>query len=251
MQTELRSNGAVVVVVKFWGALIWGGGGLAIFGEDFRTWRFVFVLPFLLLAAFHLSLAIVEVRDQMIRYRRFFKWTEIQCAEVIRAGRVWPPFIGYIKLQRFVFPWGRVYFVLDKNTETNPIERGSFPLLRYLNKHAPQNQVQSSAAIPWYRSSEFGLLVAGSAGIIACLLFFYLNPTDISQTSLAKPSATMPSVLRLSFYLAESLREPVVQVCGFAAMVCLTILRRDQREAWVYAFLSGFVVTGIAARLLT
>jgi len=145
MQTELRSAGPAVLIVKCWGPLIWVIGALGVFGADFPTWRFLPALPLLLLAVFHLSVAVVELRGGIIRYRRLFKWAEIQSEEVLSARPVWPPLIGSIKLKKFVFPWGRLYFVLDKNRESNPFRRGLFPLLRYLNEEEPYTNSQSSA----------------------------------------------------------------------------------------------------------
>src|ERR1700691_4850237 len=69
-----------------------------------RGSRLLFGLPFAVAWFFQLSLAVVEVKDGVLRYRRFIKWTTIDRAEVVSCGLVWPPFTGYIKLKHFVPP---------------------------------------------------------------------------------------------------------------------------------------------------
>jgi hypothetical protein len=68
--------------------------------------------------------------------RRLFKWKEKRFEEVVSAKAEWQPFIVSLQLSKPILPWGRLYFVLDKNTESNPFWRGEFPILRCLNSHA-------------------------------------------------------------------------------------------------------------------
>lgn len=130
----LRSQPTNIFLAKFWGPLICIGATLGIFGEDFFSWRFLFASPFIIAALFGASIAILEVRNGVLRYRRFFKWTTIRDDEIVAAGVVWHPFIGHLCLNRFIFPWGRVYFALDENLDVNPFRRGDYLLLRYLRK---------------------------------------------------------------------------------------------------------------------
>ena len=53
--------------------------------------------------------------------------------EIADCGAVW--IFGYLRLRRFVFPWGRLYFVLAANEKL--FDRGEYPLLRYIQKHVP------------------------------------------------------------------------------------------------------------------
>ena len=129
---ELRSSRDTIVVIKIWGPLVCTVGALGVFGHDFPTVRFLPALPLLLFAGFQASLAVVKVADGVVRYRRLFKWKEIRIEEVVSAKAEGQPFIGSIQLRKPILPWGRLYFVLDKNTESNPFRRGEFPVLRCL-----------------------------------------------------------------------------------------------------------------------
>jgi hypothetical protein len=67
---------------------------------------------------FHLSLAVVEVSDESVRYRRLSEWRELRFDEITHCGfsklRLE---VGYIGLKHFVWPWGKLYFILDDPLE--------------------------------------------------------------------------------------------------------------------------------------
>jgi hypothetical protein len=130
----LRSGRNNVILAKFWVPIICMVGAFGVFGENLRTWRFLFAAPFIIAALFWASIAILEVRSGVLRYRRFFKWTTIPLEDIVAAGVAWRQFIGYIRLNRYVFPWGRLYFALDPSYEMNPFRRSDYGLLRYLRK---------------------------------------------------------------------------------------------------------------------
>jgi len=251
MQTELRSAVPAVLVVKCWGPLILVIGALGVFGADFPTWKFLPAIPLLLLAIFHASVAVVEVRGGVIRYRRLFKWADIQSEEVLSARPVWPPLLGSIKLKRFVLPWGRLYFVLDKNRESNPFRRGVFPLVCYLNKEELHTDSQNSAIPSKPSSVSLRLLLSACVGILSCLMTLYLTPGDLLQGSLPKPTANMPTLLKILFQFVGWFHAPVAQVVAIAVITFLAVRRRNRPEAWVYGFISGFAFTLIVGRLLS
>jgi hypothetical protein len=87
-------------------------------------------------AALNWLVAEVRYEHNILSYRRFGGWRTIDRREVIASGVVWPPFIAYVRLNRFVPPWGRLYFVPDTNEEPNPFRRGIHPILRHLQADA-------------------------------------------------------------------------------------------------------------------
>lgn len=250
MQIHFRSAAVTVFIVKYFGSLIWVAVALGVFTADFPTWRSVFTIVPILLATFHASLAVVEVRDGVIRYRRIYKWDEIPPSELLSAKIVWPPFIGSIKLKKFFFPWGRLYFVLDKNTQSNPFRRGEFPLVSYLNGHKLHGDEQRPAMPLGSNFASLRLLLASGIGILACLMIFYLSPSDLLHGTLPKTTENMPVLLKTLFQFAEWLHKSVVQFAALAVMGFLTVRRHDRAEAWLYAFLSGFALAFIVSRLL-
>jgi hypothetical protein len=128
---ELDSRAGPVFVIKVYAPVILSVGLIGSLGSGWVVGRLLFDLPMALAVAFLLSLARVDVRDRRIRYRRFFKWVNLDPAEIVSSGATWPPFIGYIRLSRYLFPWRKLYFVLDRNRASNPFRR-DYALLNFL-----------------------------------------------------------------------------------------------------------------------
>jgi len=64
-----------------------------------------------LLSLFFFTLALIVPTDRYLEYKRFIQWRTISYKEVSKCGRSVFPLVGYIKLKRFLPPWGRLYFV--------------------------------------------------------------------------------------------------------------------------------------------
>ena len=115
---------------------------------------------FVILALFGLSVAIVEVRDDILRYRRFVKWRAIARHDIIGARIEAPPIIGSLRLNKFLFPWGRLYFALDRNMSPKPFGEGEYPALNHIrdNKGGPSKENEPSAHHPQKGIPECDLL---------------------------------------------------------------------------------------------
>jgi hypothetical protein len=250
MQVTLRSEPRKVFLGKLWGPLLCVGGALLVFGQDFPSLRFLLAIPFFIAALFGLSLAVLEVRGGSLRYRRLFKWTTIPEDQIVSARVEWPPVIGSVRLRRFLLPWGRLYFILDKSTESGPFRRGEFPLIRYLNREELQKEGQSSVLGSTSDSPNVRLSLVAGMGILTSLMILYLTPGDLLHGSLPKSTSDMPTLSKALFHFVAWLHLSVIQIAGLVLMVFLAVRRRDRAEAWLYAFLSGFALTLIAGRLL-
>ena len=130
----LRSYPSSVFVLKYYAPIILFGGTFVFWSVGFRWAQLIFVIPLLGGALFHASLAVVQVPDGRIRYRRLFSWKQLPYDEIADCGVAWGIGIGYLRLRHFLFPWGRLYFVLDRNEKL--FGRGEFPLLSYIREHS-------------------------------------------------------------------------------------------------------------------
>jgi hypothetical protein len=238
MQLTSRSQPRNVFLVKLWGPLLCVVGSLLIFGEDFPSRRFLLASPFLIAALFGASLAILEVRNGVLYYRRLFKWTPIRENEIV-SGRVeWPPVIGSIRLNRFVFPWGRLYFVLDASSDPNPFHKGEYALFRYINKEPiPQQQERRPAND---RVVKFKLLIAVLAGVLFYVLLRYILPSTVSQGQSSQPIGShRPVLLEISERIVSLAGNFEVTLVLSAVFVFLAAYRRRRPDAWTFAFLAG------------
>jgi hypothetical protein len=132
---SLRSNSPKIFIAKVWGPLLWIAGGIGVFGRHFPGWRFWLVCPLFVVALFGFSVAIVEVHDGVLRYRRFFRWKTIDPKDITGVKAIWEPILASVRLKRFLFPWGRLYFVLDG--PSTPFHK-EYRLLDYIRELVPR-----------------------------------------------------------------------------------------------------------------
>src|SRR5258707_4808540 len=123
MRMTLRSRRTNVFLTNVWApilcilfAMVVGRGYDGFLGRNFFL-----ACPFLVFALFCFSIARVEVRDGVLRYRRLLEWRTIPRDEILEARVEWAPFIGSVRLKKFLFPWGRLYFALDANSNSIPV----------------------------------------------------------------------------------------------------------------------------------
>ena len=244
----LRTKGSTLLLVKFWFPLILLAGVFGVPGWNLNIGRLVFDLPLLIAALFGLSTAAIEVRADVIRYRRFVKWKTIRHQDIVAAGARWAPFFGYVQLNRFVFPWGRIYFALDENLNSNPFSRGDFALLRYLRKESVGDEsVATRSSTASDRSLKLKLLIAGLAGVLFNILahiFDSTNPMHLSVFERPFPDKLPPdAALPLKFFQLIGTFPGVL--VPFALFLFLVIFRPRQKNAWVAAFMAGSALPNI------
>ena len=129
----LRSHPSSVFVLNYYAPIILFGGTLVFWSVGFRWAQLIVLVPLILGMLFYTSLAVLQIPDGTIRYRRLHRWRKLTYDEVVECGISWGiSGIGYVRLKRFLFPWGKLYFVLDQNEKL--FGRGIHPLLRYIQE---------------------------------------------------------------------------------------------------------------------
>jgi hypothetical protein len=237
----LRSQSTDVFLTKLWAPLICFVATLGIFGGEFPTWRFLFASPLILAALFGLSVAVVEVRDGVLRYRRFLRWTVVPRGDVISSGVVWPGFIGYLRLRRPIFPWGRLYFALDENLDPNPFRRGDYRLLRFLRSERVHEFEQiEKAALPGKKIGRaYGLAFA--VGMASSFLFAYL-----SQNSARPAQQDYPATFRIIIHFWQIIEAWPWGVLTVVLLGLLVLRQPFSKHNWILAWALGFMVAQMA-----
>jgi hypothetical protein len=83
----LCSDPSQVFIQKYWPLIFFFGVLIIIFWKiGFRWDQLVFLVPFFLLSLFRASLAVVEVENEGIRYRRRSEWRKVSFDEVASCG---------------------------------------------------------------------------------------------------------------------------------------------------------------------
>jgi hypothetical protein len=111
-----RTNHEMFFVMKYFLPLVLFGASGALLASghpSFSVWasRIPLQIPFVLWGIFLLTLAEIHLTENYLEYRRFFKWQRIPYSEIRQARDSLHPGLGWITLNRFVFPWSRMYFV--------------------------------------------------------------------------------------------------------------------------------------------
>jgi len=223
----LRSDPVDVFFLKVGGPAFCVVVALLLISGYFPGGNLLDASPLLFAACFGASLAIVELRGDVLRYRRLFKWTVIPEGDIVSARVVWG--VGSMRLKRFVFPWGRLYFVLDRNPDPNPFHWAEFPLLRHLRK---EPILEAPAAAESTTRAKLRQVIAAVAGALAGLLYITFSRPVPQERS---PIALIEIVLQI----LQLLEKFGVGYIFFVVFTLLAIYRYRRRDAWIYAFLAG------------
>ena|SRR5882762_2653946 len=100
---------------KYWFGLGFLGTALFVFNRAHPLGSGIISLVLLGPGLFFLSVARIKLQGTGVRYLRLFRWHEVPYSEIVDCGEFWV--YGYVRCRRFVFPWGRIYFVRSYSTE--------------------------------------------------------------------------------------------------------------------------------------
>ena len=81
----LRSHPSGVFTLKYYAPIILFGCTFVFLSVGFRWVQLIVLAPILTGALFHASLAVVQVADGRIRYRRLYSWKELRFDEIPAA----------------------------------------------------------------------------------------------------------------------------------------------------------------------
>jgi hypothetical protein len=225
------------------------GISLALFADEFSFRRSLLAAPLLIFALFGASLAIVELRDGVLRYRRLFNWTILRKDEIVSARVECSSLVGSIRLKRFLFPWGRLYFVLDANLDPNPFHRGDYPLLRYLRGEPVVEDPQAELPKNRAKRRQVFAAVVGALFYILSQLFVSWRLSKFEHAPPIRPPG--PAWFEILWQLSQVLTSVEVLYIAAAVFTFLAIYQYRRPDAWIYAFLVGVSLPAILRHLLS
>lgn len=88
--------------------------------------------------------------------------------------------------------------------------------------------------------------VVGVAGALLYAMMWFVLPKPHPRSVLAPGPENAPGIVAWQFSLSNLLGNYYVQLGIFIIFVCLALIRRKDRRAWIYAFLSGWGFAGLA-----
>lgn len=245
----LRSQRDNVWFGKVWSPVFCVGVSVALFADEFSFRRSLFAAPLLIFALFGASLAIVVLRNGVLRYRRLFKWTILRKDEIVSARVECSSLVGSIRLKRFLFPWGRLYFVLDANSDPNPFHKGDYPLLRYLRGEPVVEDPQAELPKTRAKRRQVTAAVVGALCYILWQLFVSWRLSKFEQAPPVRPPGR--AWFEMLLQISQLLNSVEFLYIAAAVFTCLAIYKYRRPDAWIYAFLVGMFLPAILRHWLS
>ncbi|HVB32764.1 MAG TPA: hypothetical protein VNJ52_00110 [Patescibacteria group bacterium] len=235
----LNSNHTTSMIAKYWLSVILGLPAVLLWG---RGPAMALSLALGLLAVFHFTLAEVRLSEERMEYRRFWRWVVVPWAQVRESRVSWFPATAYVRLDRFVPPWGRVYFVRQlpglRPEFALPGEQST--LTSYISSRIPPahgrplEQAERGAGDP--KARPWTCLLAVLFGLVLAIAVGLATPGSVS----------VPSPSSASGWVAEWFR---LQTAAFAwpwffiplgLLAALILLRRFRGYALLLSGLLGW-----------
>ena len=109
LPSSLETFSFQYLMQKYFYGLFFFAFGFALLNKQHPIFTGLFSLPFFALSTFFLTLTRVKPEPDVIKYRRFFRWSALPYEEIVECRKWWV--LGFIVFRRKILPWGRVYFV--------------------------------------------------------------------------------------------------------------------------------------------
>jgi len=206
--------------------------------------RIAVIVPLVLLGIFCMTSAEVRAGENALQYRRFLSWKEIPFEQIMTCENSWNPWFGYLSLDRFVLPWGRIYFVKLRPAFTgnpkglidfiNSKRAGTERRLLVHGSHASENQAKSMG---FFTSFVF-------VGFMISLMYAYLTPVIDQRSRNASIQGAAGIYLRF-LHAAVDWPWGLITV---AIMILMIITYRSKNLAWVPALAAGTILGNMLAR---
>ena len=228
-----------VWLIKYWMPFILFASTFGILTDGFHSLshvkvRFLGELPFILLGVFFLSTAELRRKEKSWEYRRFVTWSRIPSNEILGITRSVFGGLGYVRLNHFVAPWGKLYFVASpregrpRNDAEAQAHEDATP--------STTNEGKNQSATLQRNLRICGLLCL--AGVLWCLVLSIWSPGIYAPENFDNFPVWVAFSMKA---LLLSVSWPWVLITA-ALFVAQILGQRFGKQAWVSAFIVGNLV---------
>ena len=218
------------------------------FSEPIRPFGVVLISPFALMGIFYLTVTEVKFTDGILKYRRFLRWREIPLEEIKECRVSWIPSVGCIRLNHFIPPWGKIYFVHPGAFFQIAWSGGQTKFTAFVNAARKGKQVEiprEETEVGRDGRRWLGLCAASAAvGIVYSVFYYSLFPRSPLDRNWAGFPRLIVALVKLE---GLALAWPWgLLTCG---LLILAILRlRHRPESWILAFVLGALLSSLAIK---
>jgi hypothetical protein len=236
---RLTSESSALVVFKYWQAFLALAMTLALGLTP--PLRLVVSIPLALWGLFCLTTAEVRANGEMLEYRRFLKWKRVPYATIRECKKSLIPVLSYVKLVRFVPPWGKIYFVSVRAI----FEHGLDQIVPHVNVRMLGEEFlinTETESLDARRQAGWRWAFAFAAGITCSLVVYYLFPNFPATPSWAG----YPTFIRLIMHAWEKVVSWPWGIVTAAVLSVLSFRDRFSKRSWILAAAIGFMLAEMA-----
>jgi hypothetical protein len=113
-QTSLNSAASTTNFFGFFSCVI--GLSLWVVFNKYPFLTALLNLGFFLLGFFFFTVTRIKTDETVLKYRRWSQWYAVPYSEIVECGA--DGMYGYIRLRRYIFPWGKIYFLRPYSPES-------------------------------------------------------------------------------------------------------------------------------------
>ena len=106
----------IAFISNYVGGIFLAGLSVAIFVGWHDYFGTMFGFGILTTSFFLLTVARVKLEDGHLTYQRWWRKHSVPCSEIVACGE--DTMFGYVRLRRYVFPWGRIYFARAQSSDS-------------------------------------------------------------------------------------------------------------------------------------
>lgn len=243
MRSKVWADRFPVWLIKFWAPLVLLTGACGILTDGFQSLSHVTAgllieSPFILCGIFMLSTAELRHKDHVWEYRRFLAWHKIPTVEIVSITPSLFPGLSYIRLNHFLLPWGKLYFI-------TPLEGlASFPDIEAQHAGKPERTVGDSRTTQetdWKTERHNNLRICCLlclAGILWGLVLSVWMPSLFSLGNWDKFPLWTAMPVRI-LLLCASWPWALITTALFAAQV---FRQQFGRRSWASSFVVGILI---------
>lgn len=227
-----QSRSVQIPVFKFWLPLLATGALIMIFRHS-SIWQVLWVIPMAWLIIFYITAVQIRTERGLIRYRRFVSWKQVQGEQVESVGYSLFPGLGQIRLDHFLPPWGRLYYVMEQDP------RSVAQIVQVRANHRPGAGRFQGWCWP---------IACTSAAAIGAVVWLLVGPVPFATLA----SSTHSQFVSALWHGLEFVNRPIFHIFYGVILFAFLLRRRFQgAESMALAFLCGALVGDMLRPLLT
>jgi hypothetical protein len=204
----------------------------------------LFFIPFSW-GIFNLTLAQMKVHEGGLSYRRFLKWRELLYEDIRECRSSILPATGYVRLNRFLWPWGKLYFVNLRHARGESEQRLTDVINACRTDFRDDISIHNEGELRRQAGNLGKLSVAAVlAGVAYSVVLSYVLPPLPPEDSLSGFPPWLAILVRIE---RAAMQWPgVLVVCTIIIIVLRMRVRDRSWKRWVLCWALGALVTWAA-----